>query len=114
MTVADNDNTHSATNMRTTYYLDCETYWALDKETTQYYCKVNGRQRVMSTEKQYAYDDRHLSNPGSSLKPRRVDFTNSDGVQFSDHYTYLDGYPAILSLHKHVEDEQCTEKRILF
>ena len=112
--VADNDNTHSATNMRTTYYLDCETYWALDKETTQYYCKVNGRQRVMSTEKQYAYDDRHLSNPGSSLKPRRVDFTNSDGVQFSDHYTYLDGYPAILSLHKHVEDEQCTEKRILF
>lgn len=48
------------------------------------------------------------------MKPRRVDFTNSDGVQFSDHYTYLDGYPAILSLHKHVEDEQCTEKKILF
>lgn len=112
--VVDNDNSYSDTDVRTTYYLDCETYWALDQETTQNYCKVNGRRRVMSTEKQYTYDDWHISNPGSSLKPCRVDFTNSDGIQFADHYTYLDGYPAILCLHKHVEDEQSTEKRILF
>lgn len=99
--------------VQTTYYLDCRTYNALDKEITTTYYDVNGIQNALETEKNYEYKVDY-SGPGFSINPRRVETTNSDNTIIVDSLDYLPGYPGILSRHKRIENNRWTENRILF
>ncbi|SEN74595.1 YD repeat-containing protein [bacterium A37T11] len=99
--------------VQTTYYLDTEMYRALDKETESTYYAVDGREDVVTTQKTYNYQF-DMTNPGSSLKPRQIQTTNSDHTVILDSMDYLLGYPAILSRYKHMENNSWKESRILF
>lgn len=103
----------SSAGIQTTYYLDTETYGALEKETESMYYDIDGRQDVVTTQKIYDYQFDY-TDPGSSLKPRRIQTTNSDGTDVVDSLDYQPGYPAILSRHKHLENNNWKESRILF
>lgn len=98
---------------QTTYYLDCEYYAALDKETTTTYYDVDGRWDALTTEKKYDYQFDYLT-PGGSLSPRRIESTNSDNTTMTDSLDYLPNYPGILARHKHIEGSSWKESRILF
>ncbi|KAA8476145.1 YD repeat-containing protein [Arcticibacter tournemirensis] len=100
-------------NVQTTYYLDTESYRALDKEITSQYYDIEGGQDVITTERQYNYHF-DLTDPGSSLKPRRIETINSDKTVIIDSLDYLTGYPAMLSRHKRIENNNWKESRILF
>lgn len=105
--------TGQSDNVQTTYYLDTETYRAVDKETTSQYHDIDGRQDVITTEKKYFYRV-DITDPGVSLKPRRIETANSDRTVIIDSLDYLPGYPAILSRHKYIENNSWKESRILF
>ncbi|PWG78233.1 RHS repeat domain-containing protein [Pararcticibacter amylolyticus] len=103
----------SPSGVQTSYYLDTETYGALEKETERTYYDSDDGQGVVTTQKIYDYQF-NWGDPGSSLKPRHIQTTNSDGTVVIDSLDYLPGYPAILSRHKHMENNSWKESRILF
>ncbi|MGX5689532.1 hypothetical protein [Arcticibacter tournemirensis] len=104
----------SSGKVQTTYYLDTQSHRALDKETvSEFNYNNNGRLDSVTTEKRYFYKF-DLTDAGSSLKPRRIETTNSDKTVIIDSLDYLPGYPAILSRHKHIENNKWKESRILF
>lgn len=98
---------------KSTYYLDDSYCYVLVKEINKEYRTVNGKQQIFNTEKEYAYDF-NPNNPGSSLKPRQIKTTNSNGNTIIDKYDYLNGFPAILSNHRHIEKDKWNEARIQF
>lgn len=107
------NNYASGSSVQTTYYLDTESYGTLEKETESTYYNIDGRQDAVTTQKIYAYQF-DWTDPGSSLSPRRIRSTNSDGTAVVDSMDYQLGYPAILSRHKHMENSSWKENRILF
>lgn len=104
---------YSGAGVRTTSYLDIETYRALDKEITKEYHYVNGKVNVVTTEKKHTYNVSY-SDPGVSLKPRYIETINSNGTKLVDNFDYRANYPGILSYHKHTENNNWKETRILF
>lgn len=48
------------------------------------------------------------------MKPRQIKTTNSNGNTIIDKYDYLNGFPAILSNHRHIEKDKWNEARIQF
>lgn len=103
----------STDDVQTTYYLDIDTYWSLDRETSTEYYTVNSRRDSLTVEKNYSYRIR-FTDPGVSLRPRKVDIVNSAGGLMTDEYDYLEGYPDVLSSHKHIEGERYEESDIVF
>ncbi|MDR2562416.1 MAG: hypothetical protein LBC98_00565 [Prevotellaceae bacterium] len=97
---------------QTTYYLDVETYCALDKEIAKEYY-LDGGFNVLTTEKKYSYRFDY-TDPSSSIKPQRIESANSDGAIIIDSFDYRQNYPAVLARHKHIENGSWTENRILF
>lgn len=95
------------------FILDMSTCRVLDKEINKRYYNADGRRDVVTTEKKFTYTV-DWGNPGSSLSPRQVSTIRSDSTLVTDDYDYLEGYPAILSWHKHTEGENSSESRILF
>lgn len=91
-----------------TYIPDIYTFRMLDKEIVHRYLSD-----TVTVEKEYAYRY-EFTDPGISLRPIRVATRLSGDIESTDHYEYLDGYPAILSYHRHVAAGDSTESRILF
>lgn len=98
---------------QTTYYLDNKTFAAPGKEITKDYYYVNGRTDFVTTEKKYTYDF-NWQDPLSSIKPRSIETTNSDNTKIVDEFNYLTNYPAVLSYHKQMKNNNWIESRILF
>ncbi|MFV0417585.1 MAG: hypothetical protein ACK5KT_02475 [Dysgonomonas sp.] len=100
---------------QTSYYLDHTIFSPLDKEITKEYHYNNGRQDIVTTEKKYDYNiNCVLAETGVSLKPERIETTNSDNTVIIDSLHYLTNYPNILSRQKHIENNSWKESRILF
>lgn len=99
--------------LQTTFFLDENLFYILDKETNTEYFKTNNRKDSLVTETFYTYDTSSYGY-GSSMEPKKVETKNSDGNWLTDEYKYLSGFPAILSYHKHSEGNRSTESRILF
>lgn len=99
--------------IQTIYYLDSKICRVLDAEITKLYFDIFGRKEVVTTEKRYEYKPSDYT-PNISLKPARIEIINSDSSKIIDNYDYLVNYPGILSYHKHTENNEWKESRILF
>ncbi|MDD3036931.1 hypothetical protein [Bacteroides sp.] len=99
---------------QSTFYLHIGSYTFLKGERTDEYRSMSS---IMGDEykTQKAYEHILSYNQGSSLEPRRVTTTRSDGSTVIDEYDYLDGtFPGILSKHRHTEGGNWKESRIVF
>lgn len=99
--------------LQTTFFLDNNLFYILDKETNTEYFNVDSRKDSLVTEKKYTYDT-YSYGYSYSMEPKKVEIMNSDGNWIADEYDYLYKFPAILSYHKHSEGGHSEESRILF
>lgn len=99
--------------LQTTFFLDDNLFYVLDKEIYTEYFNRNNRKDSLVTEKFYTYNTSSYGY-GSSMEPKKVETKNSDGNWLTDEYNYLSDFPAILSYHKRSQGDRSTESRILF
>jgi hypothetical protein len=98
---------------QTTYYLDVEFGNSLTKETESRFFTISGATNEVVSEKRYGYQYESIS-PTSSLAPRRIEMTGSNGTLVIDSLDYHPSFPAMLSRSKHIESSSWKESRVLF
>lgn len=94
------------------YIADVYSVRSLKAEVTTRYFTDEGDD-TLRVRKDYGYGY-VFSDPHSPLSPTRMETLTGDGRLSADDYEYLDGYPGVLSMHRHVEEEDTVESRILF
>lgn len=98
---------------QTTYYIDVEFGNSLTNETESRFFNIAGATNEVVSEKRYGYKYEIIS-PTSSLAPRKIEMTGSNGTLVIDSLDYHPTYPAVLSRSKHIENSSWKESRVLF
>lgn len=105
--------TSGSSQLQTTFFLDNNLFYVLDRETHTEYINVGNRRDSLVTNKRYTYDT-YSYGYSYTMEPKKIEVMNSDGNYVSDEYDYLYEFPAILSYHKRSEEGSWKESRILF